>query len=94
MSARLGARMVARTNRAALEEAYERFGSGNKGLFLAALPVRGHGKGDHDPGRSAGGVAGDCARNRKRVVSENTNGAEISNPRGVVEIRGDQPTRH
>ena len=29
-----------------------------------------------------------------RVVSENANGAEISNPRGVVEIRGDQPTRH
>ena len=28
------------------------------------------------------------------VVSENANGAEISNPRGVVEIRGDQPTRH
>ena len=56
MSARFGARMIARTNRAALEEAYERLGSGNKGLFLAALPVRGHGKGDHDPGRSAGGV--------------------------------------
>ena len=37
MSAPLGARMVARTNRAALEEAYERLGSGNKGLFLAAL---------------------------------------------------------
>ena len=39
MSARFGARMIARTNRAALEEAYERLGSGNKGLFLAALPV-------------------------------------------------------
>ena len=28
------------------------------------------------------------------VVSENTNGAESSNPRGIFEIRGDQPTRH
>ncbi len=79
MSARFGARMIARTNRAALEEAYERLGSGNKGLFLAALPVRGHGKGDHDPGRSAGGVAGDCARNRKRVVSENAHGVLCQN---------------
>ena len=30
----------------------------------------------------------------KPVVSENANVAEISNPGGVVEIRGDQPTRH
>ena len=28
------------------------------------------------------------------VVSENTNGAESSNPRGVLEILRDQPTRH
>ncbi len=28
------------------------------------------------------------------VVSENANGAESSNPGGVLEIRGDQPTRH
>ena len=28
------------------------------------------------------------------VVSENTNGGESSNPGGVLEIRGDQPTRH
>ena len=34
------------------------------------------------------------ARSSVGVVSENANGAEISNPRGVVEIRGDQPTRH
>ena len=27
------------------------------------------------------------------VVSENTNGSESSNPGGVLEIRGDQPTR-
>ena len=28
------------------------------------------------------------------VVSENANGVESSNPGGVLEIRGDQPTRH
>ena len=28
------------------------------------------------------------------VVSENTNGAESSNPGGILEIGGDQPTRH
>ena len=28
------------------------------------------------------------------VVSENANGAESSNPRGVLEFCGDQPTRH
>ena len=28
------------------------------------------------------------------VVSENANGAASSNPRGVLEIRGDQPTRN
>ena len=27
-------------------------------------------------------------------MSENANGAESSNPGGVLEIRGDQPTRH
>ena len=31
---------------------------------------------------------------RTRVVSENANGAESSNPGGVLEIHGDQPTRH
>ena len=30
----------------------------------------------------------------KPVVSENANGAKSSNPRGVLEICGDQPTRH
>ena len=28
------------------------------------------------------------------VVSENANGAEISNPMDVLEIRGDPPTQH